>query len=197
MFDLPTPPVWFTFLMTFLQESTRDREPFTGGQFKAYWRTLGDLSPEALEQAVQRLAATHEYPTVPTPAAIRRAALDLTESSLTAGEAWQKALAAVRRTGDVTAILASLPPAVADAIRCYGWGTIADSRPGDTTAFAQFRDVFNGLESRRRSEAALPAALRAGAITAPMAPALAPQPSANGTRPTAVAGILNGIGRSA
>lgn len=133
---------------------------------KVYADLLADLPGDVLLAAAKRALLEHGYATVPPPGVIRRHAQAMVEGpGHTAGEAWRLVLAAVRRhtvRGECEG-LAALPPRVAAAARAYGWRSLCDVRPGEQqTAFAQFRDVYQAIDSRERAEAALPPALRAG-----------------------------------
>ena len=68
------------------------------GQTTELWyRLLGDLPTVAFEKAVLKIVMTHEKP--PTIAAIRKAATEESDESLSAEEAWTKVIDDVHKRG--------------------------------------------------------------------------------------------------
>jgi hypothetical protein len=136
------------------------RPPLTADQVRGYYAALGDIPAKALALAAQQLAATRKYPTFPMPGEIREVAAQITQGAgPTVGEAWSLSIAAVRKFGlrGSERGLASLPPAVAEALRYFGWERLCNTFDCDLgTAFAQFRDCFSPVAAREERMKALP-----------------------------------------
>lgn len=147
--------------MAFLSSVTGKEAP--AEQIDAYHEMLGHLPFDVLKAAAKRAAGVHQFPTIPPVGLILQHARDLADPPLPAGEAWELACQAVRAHGlDGEARgLTSLPPRVAAAVRAYGWRAICDCpRSNAGTVFAQFRQVYESIDTAARTEAAMPPALR-------------------------------------
>lgn len=150
----------------------------TTEQAAGYFDLLGDLDAAIVLAAAKAVALEHVYPSLPPVGLIRKAALALTIPSIPAPEAWQLFLAAVRKFGsgrrrfmrggqwhesDREADgMATLPPSVAHAARCFGWQRLCDTMP-DHLALAErdFIASYGTLAKRDESKAIMPPAVRA------------------------------------
>jgi hypothetical protein len=146
------------------------KEP-TREQAEVYFDLLGDLPAADLERAAKRALMGHNFPTLPPAGVIRQQATEFMDPPITAGEAWAMVMRAVANGHyeRPEPSLKRLPPRVAAAARAYGWRALCDMPlASQQTTFAQFRDVYQSIDTRARTEAALPAGLRSPAVAALM-----------------------------
>jgi hypothetical protein len=154
----------FTVAMRYMESAVslgKDRRP-TAEQIAVYFDLLGDLPAGLLMQSVKRALVEHQFATLPPPGLIRKHALAIASPPLAIGEAWGLVCRAATRfgIGKECEGLESLPPVVAAAARNYGWQRICDSQKGDTTTYAQFRDIYAQSSTALRLEELMPPVLR-------------------------------------
>lgn len=159
-----------------------------GGTAGAYTRLLKDLDAEAALAAIDRVAATHRFPTVlPAIAEIREAALALTEGEVKPGlVAWREACQLHGRFSTYNPPTAAdvADPLVFEAIQAIGWRSLCMAREDDPAPRARFVDAFDQLARNRRRDAVskgLPAIQRLHELRAAERDAMLPE--AEGTIP--------------
>lgn len=134
-----------------------------GGTRGAYARMLADLEYTPACAAVERVAATHTYPTVlPAIAEIRAAYAELTRGDVRAGgDAWGDVITAIRRFG-VHRRPRFDDPLVADAVRSLGWENLCNSENAvaDRSQFVALYDKLAAVARRDEVTSSLPAAKR-------------------------------------
>ncbi len=146
---------------------------------EVYFEFLADLPTPIVRAAVRQVLMNHDYPTLPPVGSIRKAAVALQSPPAVPGpEAWKLFLAAVRRYGSSklprmvagelrdydgeTMGLASLPPAVAHAARCFGWQRLCDTTPEHIgIAERDFLQAYAALGKRDEQSAIMPPSVRA------------------------------------
>ncbi|MHB1937027.1 MAG: replicative helicase loader/inhibitor [Acidobacteriaceae bacterium] len=128
------------------------------------WATvLADLPAAVVDQAVKRIIATQEIPSLPTPGRVRREAAALTGVLPPSAElAWEEVMDAVRRHGYTNAPRFSNELAER-AMRSIGWRQICMSESLGVER-GQFLRIYASLAEEVGKEAMLPEGLRAGAI---------------------------------
>lgn len=130
---------------------------------EVWYSILGDLPAESLQVAVRRYLAEAEYPGMPPVGKIRRLAVeDIHGLPLTAGEAWDAVLTAVRRHGfyDAKRGVDSLDPLTRRAMRAVG-GFVAVCDCTEISILAgQFRRAYESLENRQQGMLRLPEDVR-------------------------------------
>jgi hypothetical protein len=159
-----------------------------GGTAGAYARALRDLPAEAALAGIDRVVATHRFPTVlPAIAEIREAAL-----ALTAGEV-KPGLVAWGEVGKLHGRFSTYKPptaaAVADpiaweALQSVGWRVLCMADETDSSPRARFIDAYDRLAAAGRRETVskgLPAIQRLHELRAAERQALLPE--AEGTTP--------------
>ena len=116
-----------------------------------YERLLEDVDADAGKRAVLRLVATLKFP--PTIAEIRSAAAELACGHRRLGaEAWGDVLEAIRRVGSYGAPRFA-DPITAECVRLMGWRNLCLSQQ-DAADRARFQELYDGLQSRARDDAA-------------------------------------------
>ena len=143
-----------------------------------YFDLLGDLPADVFRLAAKRVVLSHKYPTFPSVAELRAAALDAhqgdTGGGLPVAEAWRLAWQAVGKIdldidGSKDRHLASLPPAVAETINALGLANLIHGKDPVPVVRAQFSKAYEQIAARDRQRALLPAPVRE-AIEARAAP---------------------------
>lgn len=133
---------------------------------EVYWDLLGDLQADVLRIAAKRAVLEHPWASFPTPAELRGAAAEtmLGEvKALSAGEAWGLAWRAACQIDteqdlSVARGILRLPPIVIEAMVLYGIPALCAAKPD--VARAHFMKIFDGVASRHRRYALLPAPLK-------------------------------------
>lgn len=136
-----------------------------------YADLLADLPVDVLRLAAQRVILAHKWPTFPSVAEIREAAIDVARGQvkeLSAEEAWGQAWGAAKRidpdiNGSTDRVLSKLAPAVAEAMRTFGVRALCFGSKGESlgTVRAQFRATYEQIVARDRQRALLPKKLAA------------------------------------
>ncbi len=132
------------------------------GTVEAWYEMLHDLDYKTAQAAVKKVIADSEIPALPAVGKIRKAALNLQNGySITAPEAWGKALRAVRNHGyyGEAEAMKELPTDVAQVVRWMGWREICHSDAPDVVR-AQFMRMYETQEKRLREIAGLPPGVR-------------------------------------
>lgn len=156
----------------------------TSEQAAVYFDLLHDLPLAVVQAAAKQVLLDHHYPTIPPVGAIRKAAVALQSPPAIPGpEAWRLFLAAVRKyrlepqrrlvagqwreVGGEQQGLASLPPDVAHAARCFGWRRLCDTM-ADHLGIAErdFLQVYATLGKHAERHAVLPPSVAAVAAIA-------------------------------
>lgn len=114
-----------------------------------YWENLRDIPVDVIGHAVKRIIKKRKYPTIPTIAEIREAALGSDDEIETAAlEAWGRASWAVER-GQYPVMDELINEAVMTAFG--GWRSFGECDPEQGMADrAHFLRVFKGLARKRR-----------------------------------------------
>jgi len=123
-------------------------------------KMLSDMPYDVAENALIRVLATAKF--FPTVAEIREAAVINTQPQiLTAGEAYEKVLKAIRNFGSYkeAEALASLDPLTCKATQAIGWRSLCLSEEPDIIR-AQWRKAYEALAQREQTEAKVPEALK-------------------------------------
>lgn len=113
-----------------------------------YLRLLGDIEPDDLQIVVDQAVATCKF--LPTVAELRDMRHAMTQmSELSWGEAWENVQSEMRRIGNwgVPQFSTELTSAV---VRSMGWRELCASENPQTDR-AQFRDIYNGMQTRQHS----------------------------------------------
>lgn len=111
-----------------------------------YLRLLGDIAPADLQVIVDQAVATCKF--LPTVAELRDSLHALEAmGELSWGEAWEDVQKEMRRIGSygVPAFKTELTAAV---VRSMGWKVLCASENPQTDR-AQFRDIYNAMQSRQ------------------------------------------------
>lgn len=152
----------------------------------AYTAGLRDLSTELLALVVDRAIKTLER--LPTPAALRKLALELERGPAKAGAtAWGEVLKAIQRFGPYRTPRFD-DPLVAQAVEAIGWQTLNQSDYREAVADrARFIELYDQLAASARATAQAAPALRSARL--PPARTLA-EISAGDAAQAALAGLL-------
>lgn len=111
-----------------------------------YLRLLGDIAPSDLQVIVDQAVATCRF--LPTVSELRDSLHALeTMGELSWGEAWEDVQKEIRRIGSygVPVFKTELTAAV---VRSMGWKVLCASENPQTDR-AQFRDIYNAMQSRQ------------------------------------------------
>lgn len=130
-------------------------------QLEVYFDLLGDLPAGATLAAAKAVLGESVYPTLPTPGAIRSAAVAMvSDGTQTAAEAWRDVVKAVRRYGYNRPAdgLATLEARARNAAECIGWQDLCNDL-GEVTR-AHFFKAYEQLSNRDRREALIPVTVR-------------------------------------
>jgi hypothetical protein len=144
-----------------------------------YETMLADLDYAAARRAATRLIATSKW--LPTIAEIRESVTAITRGPVRlGGEAWQDAMAEVRRVGRYEKPRFS-DPLVAETLRLWGsWQGFCDSPEDDPGGRARFIELYEQLAARARADVvsgiALPRAVGAPELVRARPQATRPQP---------------------
>jgi hypothetical protein len=139
---------------------------FTEHQAEVYFDLLQDLPTAAVQIAAKQCLLESIYPTIPTVGAIRKAATAAATGSHRlplAIEAWESAFWAVGRYGlsREREALATMPPAVAKAVRAIGWRALCDTKLDDLdTLRAHFLKAYEAMAARDQRQGLLPNSLK-------------------------------------
>lgn len=140
---------------------TNDTNP-SPERTQVYWDALNDLSFDIAMLAAKKVIATLENPFLPMPAVFRGAAAEITSPrAITAGEAYEKVLRAIRGYGSYreTEAIASLDQLTQKAVQAIGWKSLCLSEEPDTIR-AQFRMAYEAIAKRETTEARVPEQLK-------------------------------------
>lgn len=164
-------------------------KPLTPDGLEVYFDLLGDLDFEVLMVAARRVVLEHKYPTFPSVAELRAAAVESARgqvSEFSPAEAWALAWRVACDTDpecdgsfDRACKRAKAPPLVVEAIRTFGLNSLCYGEDPQGVVRGQFLKVFEQLAGRDRRAALLPPQTRAAladirerrAVTAPRAEA--------------------------
>lgn len=135
---------------------------------QVYFDLLGDLEFDTLLVAAKRVLLKHRFPTFPTVAELREAAVLTRNAEVTAlapAEAWALAWRAVASTdpeidGSFARATAKLPPLIVKAIEVFGLQSLCYGGEPVTVIRAQFMKIYEQLGERVRQEELLPPATR-------------------------------------
>lgn len=128
-------------------------------QTRVYFDLLGDLPLPILQEAARRALMEHKYISLPPVGVIRGHAVSISGQRTLGPNAWELALAAVRRYGSLheTRGLATLPADVAEAVRAFGWRIICDATNEELGIVqTQFLKVYDTLGKRSEQTALMP-----------------------------------------
>lgn len=146
---------------------------------EVYFDLLNDLPANLVRAAIRQAVLEQDYPTLPPVGKIRKLAVSFAGPPAIPGpEAWNLFLAAVRRFGsgrrrrlvkgeliefDASEQgLATLPPVVAHAARCFGWQRLCDTSAEHMgIAERDFLQSYGTLEKRDEQQAIMPPSVRA------------------------------------
>lgn len=170
--------VEFAAIMAFMESATGSPDT-PEDRVAVYFELLSDLPAKIIEAAAQQAVMNHPYPSLPPVGLIRKAAIALqAPPGIPAPEAWKLFLAAVRRFGsgrrnrmvkgelveyDASEQgLATLPPQVAHAARCFGWQRLCDTS-GEHMGLAErdFIQSYDTLAKRDQQQAIMPPSVKA------------------------------------
>lgn len=132
-----------------------------GEAVKIWHELLKDLPYEQVSMAVTRYASTSNWP--PTPADIRKQVVVINDESTDWGVAWQAVVRAIGKYGThrETEALESMDEMTRRAISRLGWRQICQSEQSELTAIrANFRMIYEQIQTHEREEAQLPQALK-------------------------------------
>lgn len=117
-----------------------------------FQEVLADVPFEAVRVAArQYVAEGHEYP--PSAGQLRKLALALVTPSAPAwADAWEEIKRQISLVGSYGAPVFS-HPLVAQAVKAYGWKDVCAMEIGDSAAFAQLRNIYEGYARRAETEA--------------------------------------------
>lgn len=128
-----------------------------------WYAALKDIPYQALSVALQKWVTTEKWP--PSIADLRTACADVVGGDLPDwGEAWNDVTKAVHRYGwsRPQEALGSLPPLARQAAERIGWMQICESCNMDTLR-AQFRQMYEIVAKRERTDRQLPEAIKQAA----------------------------------
>jgi hypothetical protein len=122
------------------------------GQTTELWyRLLGDLPAVAFEKAVLKIVMTREKP--PTIAAIRKAATEESDESLSAEEAWTKVIDDVHKRGIYDEPIYE-DPKLEKTKRAISWRELCDMTPDSRRIVrAQFMKIYDSICEREKLKA--------------------------------------------
>lgn len=145
-----------------------------------YFDCLGDLDAAAFQLAARRVILEHRFPTWPSIAELRQAAVESSRGEvkeMSPAEAWDVAWTAVCRidlevAGSAERALKQVPPLVVEALRAFGLPSLCvsggrdfdgDERRTDPVSVqrGQFIEIYKQLATRDRRAALLPPATHA------------------------------------
>lgn len=130
-----------------------------------WYAQLRDIPDEVAQLALHKWVATNKWP--PTIAEIRETAANITHGdSLTWGEAWERALTAVRRFGSYNkaAALDSLDPLTRRCVENIGYMELCVSE-NIMVERAHFQRIFDVYSKRENTRQQLPVALQSAIST--------------------------------
>ena len=161
-----------------------------GGTAGAYTRLLKDLDPEAALAAIDRVAATHRFPTVlPAIAEIREAALALTDGEVKTGlVAWGEVCKLHGRFSTYRHPTAAdvADPVAWEVLQGVGWLALCNAKTDDSSPRARFVDAYDRLAAASRRDAVsrdLPAVRRIHELRAAECQRLLPEAEAEAATP--------------
>lgn len=130
-----------------------------------WYAQLRDIPDDVAQLALHKWVATNKWP--PTIAEIRETAANITHGdSLTWGEAWERALTAVRRFGSYNkaAALDSLDPLTRRCVENIGYMELCLSE-NIMVERAHFQRIFDVYSKRENTRQQLPVALQSAIST--------------------------------
>ncbi len=138
----------FMALMAVLQ-TVFDRDAVSEEKITVYFEYLMDLSLQEFKRGVDSLVTTRKYPTMPTVAEIREAALGLRDDRVSAAAlaAWSRANTAI-----ITGERPKDDPVLTEAIRLAfgGWKGFGESEPGNEFLQKRFVECYKIAAGKRR-----------------------------------------------
>lgn len=147
----------FGAIMTYLEDAVQ--KPISKKQADVYWDLLRDVPPALLLEACRRAVLENEYPTIPTPAVLRRLALEaVVAQQMTATEAWGLVRQAmIAPPLERKRLRSEFPALVARVVDCLGWERLCAGDVKDTgTLYSQFAKAFEALATREKRQQLLP-----------------------------------------
>lgn len=127
--------------------------------FNIWFSLLGDLEYPVLNAAIQKHMLTNKFP--PTIAELREAATTIRAGSVPDwGEGWEKVLQAIRQFGYMreSEALRTMDELTRKCVQRLGWRNLCMSENNNTDR-ANFRMIYEQLQSREQKERILPIAL--------------------------------------
>lgn len=125
----------------------------------AWWQDVADLDAQDVLETMRALGRDgREFP--PTGGMLRSKLVELSQDAADAMEAWRLAMEAIRRHSSYDregglAALAEVSPAIAEAVRRFGWQELCTFNLADqNTVRAQFRDTYRAVVCAERRGAA-------------------------------------------
>lgn len=137
-------------------------KPLNDQSLEVYFDLLGDLDAAVLRQAARVVLISHRYPSFPSVAELREAAMMVRNgatSDLTPADAWELASRAASKIdpevdGSMERHTKNLPPLVVRTMTAFG---IASLCHGQVAVIrGQFLKMFEQLAERSKHEAILP-----------------------------------------
>jgi len=138
-------------------------KPIGKTTLSAWYAVVKDLPTEAVAAAVHTIIATDQYPTLPSIGKIRQTAIDLMQGPrITAGEAYQEAIKAIRKYGrhGEKEGMASLSEAAARTVKMMGWQDMCMANNNEVLR-GQFMRVHEAQEARTQEQVMIPPQARA------------------------------------
>ncbi len=126
-------------------------------QAEVYYDVLGDIPYPVLCKAAQRAVIENEYHSIPTPAAVRQAAIDILKPpEMNYVDAFRLAMRVAALTGPESFRQVELLPPLLRKVFDSMLGVLRGARMGNTTTiFAQFRDAYRTVQQEDRRRATL------------------------------------------
>lgn len=128
--------------------------------FNMWYALIGDLPYEVAGTAIKKYMLTNKFP--PTPAELREMATNIVNGDpMTWGEAWERALNAVRKYGSYNkmAALDSLDPLTRKCVESIGYMELCMSE-NIMVERAHFQKVFEVFAKREQTNKQMPLALQ-------------------------------------
>jgi len=145
----------------YVTAAVNDTNP-SKARVEVYWDALNDLPFDVAMVAAKKIMATLENPFLPMPAKFRKVAAELTQPRiLTAGEAYEKVLRAIRGYGSYREqdALDSLDELTRKAVQAVGWKSLCLSEEPDIVR-AQFRKAYEAMQVRAEDYSKVPDKLK-------------------------------------
>lgn len=137
-------------------------------RMEVFYDLLHDLPFEVMQTAARRVAIEHPWPTFPSVAELRAAAVETMRGQIkemSSAEAWNMAWLAAGKIdleieGSVERACSQLPDLVFEAMQSFGISALACGKEPITVVRAQFTKIFDQLASRDKRVNLFPEAIK-------------------------------------